>query len=291
MKQYPYPRTLALIIVPALFVATSINAAEPAAVGWNHSTTSPIGPAFWGQDAPAYGTCGTTVGETLVEVGMRQTPIDIDTKKITKAGTPVLTFQYLDAPMEVENTGHVVEVLYPAGSTMRLGQLTSSSSVTWSQASDEFQLVQFHFHAPSEHTINGKHADLEVHLVHQNQLGDLAVVGVMMNIGSEYNSLVNSIMSLSPLNVGNLAHEGAILNARQLLPDDKSYYMYSGSLTTPPCTEGVRWFLMKNPVTVSAFAVQQMHKIVGLFPGYDGFQNNNRPIVPSHGRTVVSDRP
>jgi carbonic anhydrase len=288
MKRFAIPSVF-LITLPALLLAHSLYAAEPQ-VTWTHVTTSPIGPAFWGQDSAAYGTCGTTINSSLVEVGMRQTPIDIDTTKTTKSSTPVLTFQYLDTPMEVENTGHVVEVVYPAGSTLRLGQLSSSSSNSLPQASDEFQLLQFHFHAPSEHTINGKHADLEVHLVHQNQLGDLAVVGVMMNIGSEYNSLVESIMKLSPLANGSLGMDGVTLNARDLLPDDKSYYMYSGSLTTPPCTEGVRWFLMKNPVTVSPYSVQQMHKIVGLFPSYEGFQNNNRPIVPLHGRAVVSDR-
>ncbi|MEO8131377.1 MAG: carbonic anhydrase family protein, partial [Bryobacteraceae bacterium] len=229
-------------------------------------------------------------GENLVEVGMRQTPIDIDNKLTTKTDTAALTFQYEDAPMAVTNTGHVVEVEYPAGSTIRLGQFSSSGAMNWSQASDEYQLVQFHFHAPSEHTIDGKRAAMEAHLVHRNQLGDLAVVGVLMNLAQDSALLVDSIIKLAPLTVGEGKQEGVTLNARRLIPENKSYYMYSGSLTTPPCTEGVRWFVMRDPIAVSPQAVHQMHNIVSHFPGYEGFADNNRPIVLSHGRTVIVNR-
>lgn len=80
------------------------------------------------------------------------------------------------------------------------------------------------------------------------------------------------------------------MNARQLLPENLGYYMYSGSLTTPPCTEGVRWFVLTTPMPVSSFALQQMHHLVGLFPGHDGFANNNRPVVALHGRTILANR-
>jgi len=186
---------------------------------------------------------------------MRQTPINIDNKLTTKVNTAALTFQYQDAPLVVSNTGHTVELEYPAGSTIRLGQFASSGTVNWSQATDEFQLAQFHFHAPSEHTIDGKRADMEVHLVHKNLLGDIAVVGVLMNISSDTSLLVDSIMNIAPLAPGDKGVEGVSFNARQLIPENRSYYMYSGSLTTPPCTEGVRWFVMRNPITVSPFAV------------------------------------
>ena len=221
---------------------------------------------------------------------MRQTPIDIDNTLTMKTNTAALTFQYQDAPMKVSNTGHVVEVEYPAGSAVRLGQFLSSGPVNWSQASEEFQLIQFHFHAPSEHTIDGKRSDMEMHLVHRNQLGDLAVVGVLMNISDDSSILVDSIMNLAPVAVGENEMEDVTFNAQQLLPENRSYYMYAGSLTTPPCTEGVRWFVMRNPVAVSTAAVRQLHTIISNFPGYEGFPDNNRPIVPSHGRTVIVDR-
>ncbi len=277
--------TLLLVLTAAGYAA---EAAAP--VVWNHAVKSNIGPSSWGKNAPEFATCGTKSGDTVAQVGMRQTPIDIDNKLTVKTNTAALTFQYLDAPMAVVNTGHVVEVEYPAGSTVRLGQFNSSGPVNWSQVSDEFQLLQFHFHVPSEHTIDGKRADMEMHLVHRNQLGDLAVVGVMMNIAADSSLLVDSLMSLAPLTVGEKGLDGVRFNAQQLLPENRSYYMYTGSLTTPPCTEGVRWFLMRNPVNVSSVAVRQMHLIVSQFPGYEGFPDNNRPIVPSNGRTVAVDR-
>jgi carbonic anhydrase len=112
----------------------------------------------------------------------------------------------------------------------------------------------------------------------------------MMNIGSEGNYLADRIMSLTPTSVGGAKTEGAPLNARQFLPADLNYFMYSGSLTTPACTEGVRWFVLKTPVTVSSFAVQLSKDIIRVLPGYDGFEINNRPIVPTHGRPVLTNR-
>ena len=83
------------------------------------------------------------------------------------------------------------------------------------------------------------------------------------------------------------SRDGLSLNAMSLLPEDLTYFTYSGSLTTPPCTEGVRWFVMQTPVPVSAFVIQQLHTITSQFPGYNGFANNNRPVLPLNGRTVL----
>lgn len=266
-------------------------AAEPSRL-WTHDPATDIGPFFWGAVAPDFATCGAKSAGTFVEVGQKQTPINIETAKAVRSTLAALTFQYQDTPFTVENTGHVVEVPYAAGSTLRLGQFTPSLSanLNWSQPTDEFQLVQFHFHAPSEHTIDGKSFDLELHLVHANQVGDLAVVGVLMSAGSSPNYFVDQIMNLAPAEEGEASQAGATFNVTRLLPDDKSYYLYSGSLTTPPCTEGVRWLVLKNPVQVSTFAIQQMHRIVSHFPGYGGFPNNNRLVQATHGRNVFVDR-
>lgn len=265
-----------------------LSAAEPEKSIWSHNLAATTGPAGWGTALPAYGTCGTGSGDKLTEVGMKQTPIDIVSGSAVKtAALPALTFQYQNIPLEVENTGHVVEVVYPAGSSLRLGAPGASGAAN---IGDEYQLLQFHFHTPSEHTIDGKRADMELHLVHSNALGDLAVVGVLMNVSAEGNFMADQIMSLAPMAVGAAKTEGATLNARQFLPGNLNYFMYSGSLTTPPCTEGVRWFVLKTPVPVSSFAVQRSKDIIRALPGYDGFESNNRPLVPSHGRPILTNR-
>jgi carbonic anhydrase len=192
---------------------------------------------------------------------------------------PSIDFSYQDTPFEVENTGHVVEVVYGSGSSIRLGR-----SIT-----DIYQLVQFHFHAPSEHTIDGQQFDAELHLVHQNILGQLVVVGVLLSQSSTATpSLFDEIMAATPLSVSNGAGPSPTLNAMTLLPSDKGYYNYAGSLTTPACSEGVRWYVMQNPVTVTNFVINQLHQIVGQFPGYNGYPNNNRPIAPLNSRRILS---
>lgn len=258
-------RTLFLLFSVLFLVGSSF--AQP--VPWNHDPASDIGPNFWGELTPAFRTCGAIIPgfEGFQETGKKQSPIDVVTP--VPASLPPLVFQYANTPLEVENNGHVIEVPYEPGNFLRIG-------------SDTYELLQFHFHAPSEHTINGRFADMELHLVHRNFLGDLAVVGILMTVGPDPNPVVDKIMA----NEGAVTVPGAVINARDLLPKFRSYYLYSGSLTTPPCSEGVRWQVLKEPVQVSQFAVDRLHEIIGLFPEYDGFPDNNRPVRPLNGRTV-----
>jgi carbonic anhydrase len=190
---------------------------------------------------------------------------------------PALAFVYATTPFEIENTGHVVEVPYAEGAaTLRIGF-------------DAYALVQFHFHTPSEHTIDGGHGEMEVHLVHRNTVGDLAVVGVILRVGANPNPLIEQILANAPSATGAVELEGEV-NATSLLPVSAgaSYWTYSGSLTTPPCTEGVRWLVAKEPVNVSAAAVANLRRIVSQFPGYGGSGDNNRPVRPLDGRVVLS---
>jgi len=212
---------------------------------------------------------------------MKQTPIDIPAGKAVRAILPRLSFRYEDVPLEVENTGHVVEVPYEAGSSVRIG----------TSPTDKYDLVQFHFHAPSEHTVDGKPYDAELHLVHSNVLGELTVVGVFLTkSASAVPGIYDEIVSNAPLTVGSNHVAGKRINAHDLLPHDHGFYTYTGSLTTPPCTESVRWFVLEKPVTVTNFVVQQLHTIAGMFPGYGGYQNNNRPVLPLNGRPVLVAR-
>lgn len=272
-------RRLALgIVVAALVPLAGAAWAVEATPAWNHDPGSAIGPTHWGTLTDDFKQC--------VE-GTSQSPVDI--ARTAHGGGPALQFRYPDNELVVENTGHVIEVPLPEGNhnTLKVG-----NSV--------YTLVQYHFHAPSEHTLNGKHYDLEVHLVHQNAAGETAVVGVLMNIGLHPNELVEQVFHNAPDVAGEETDVGVESNARELLPVARwwhhghgtrvitRYYTYSGSLTTPPCSEGVRWFLAKDPVYVSAFAVEKMHDLVAQFPNYDGHPDNNRPVQPLNGRVVTS---
>jgi len=248
---------------------------------WNHNPTAQNGPLHWGGVTASYATCGNApLGlPNMVAVGKTQTPVDIVTANAVLALLPEIDFEYNNTAFEVENTGHVVEVLYAAGSSVRLGDAVT----------DIYQLIQFHFHAPSEHTIDGKQYDAELHLVHENVLGQLAVVGVLLSMSpTAPGSVFDEIVMTAPMTVGTGQREGLSLNANSLLPADQDYFTYAGSLTTPPCSEGVRWFVMQTPVSVSAYVIQQLHMVAGQFPGYNGFANNNRPVVPLNGRTILS---
>jgi carbonic anhydrase len=241
-----------------------------------------------------FAACGATVASTVStdtgaeltvnvgEVGRKQSPVDIVVADTVLTALPALAFQYLDTPFIVENTGHVVEVPYEPGSALRVGPET-------------YQLLQFHFHAPSEHAINGVLDDGEMHLVHRNVRLDLAVVGVMLQVappGTPTNSLIDSILLSAPIEEGETPNLG-LVNARDLLPQQTNYYTYSGSLTTPPCSEGVRWFVLKDPVLASQAAIDRLHEVIDEFPTHnppftlESFPDNNRPVRPLNGRAVL----
>jgi carbonic anhydrase len=186
------------------------------------------------------------------------------TGKAVRSDLKNIRFQYKDTPFKVSNTLHVVEVEYEPGSQIQFSPFDATSRYT---------LLQFHFHAPSEHRINGQLADAELHPVHQNALGELAVVGVLLKIDNKNaNPLFDQIMSGAPVGVAASTENnlGGEINAKDLLPKGKSsYYTYTGSLTTPPCTEGVNWYVLSNTGAISSAAVSQYHQIISLFPNYN----------------------
>jgi carbonic anhydrase len=136
--------------------------------------------------------------------------------------------------------------------------------------------VQFHFHRPSEERINGRQYDMVVHLVHKAVDGRLAVVAVLLDRGSAQ-AIVQSVWNNLPLEKGDEVHAGTRIDLSQLLPEDKRYYTYMGSMTTPPCSEGVLWMVMKQPVPIS---VEQVAIFARLYP------MNARPIQQADGRLI-----
>ena len=145
---------------------------------------------------------------------------------------------------------------------------------------EKYELVQFHFHTPSEHEINNKAAAMELHLVHRNEAGKLAVVGVMLTKGKE-NSLIKEIWENIPATGKTNTVSNIKINAANLLPSSKSYYSYTGSLTTPPCSEGVKWNVFVEPITVSEEQIEAFEKI---------YQVDARPIQPTNRRAIQLHR-
>lgn len=240
-----------LILIAACLVCGS---ATYAAEGhhWGYSGTN--GPEHWGEITKEYTLCAS---------GKNQTPVNMT--GFISAQLPEIRFSYPGNAAEILNNGHTVQVNYSAGNTIKVG-------------GSEFELKQFHFHSPSENQIEGKFFPLEGHLVHADKNGNLAVVTVMFEEGSA-NKAMDSLWKQMPENEGGKYALSSAVNARSLLPKNRSYYRFSGSLTTPPCTEGVLWLVMKNPVTASREQVERFARTMG--------HPNNRPLQPVNARAIL----
>lgn len=255
---------------PAPEPSTSTSASEIASASAAPSASAPAapphwkyegeeGPAHWGDLSPDFVTCKT---------GTSQAPIDLVTKKAEAAKKPApLTFGYAKLPLKLKNNGHTVQVDAPDGATL------TANGETWN-------LVQLHFHTPSEHTMDGKPFDGEVHFVHKNDKGQLAVVGVMLKKGKE-NKALAPVWDALPTEVtkDSKAIDGKTVDVSPLLSTKGGYYTYAGSLTTPPCTEGVTWIVLATPVDISEGQIKKFHEAT--------HGDTNRPVAPLGARTVT----
>ncbi len=214
-------------------------------------------PEHWGEISNEFKTCQT---------GMRQSPIDIQTQSAQEEYLAPLDIKYIDGPVELLNNGHTLQA--------KMTQYASDSILLNGYP---YALEQFHFHAPSEHTIDSKHFALEMHLLHKNHEGKIVVVAVMFNIG-EPNEALSSLWQSIPLK-GNYTPLYSPVDINQLLPADKTWWRYSGSLTTPPCSENVTWIIMKSPLTLSQ---EQLNEFMHVM-----HHDNNRPVQPLNGRVVA----
>jgi carbonic anhydrase len=237
--------TLALGIILALAGPAAVVANEKGHAHWDYSGAE--GPDHWG------GVCHT---------GKSQSPIDIDHE--VERDLPSLDFRYQAGGYRVVNNGHAVQVDFKPGS-----QITVDGR--------HFTLKQVHFHAPSENTIDGKRFPLEAHLVHADAKGQLAVVAVMFEAGAE-NAWLAAISASVPAQAETENDLAKAIDAADLLPTQLDYYRFSGSLTTPPCTEGVRWLVLKHPVTASAREIEHLHAAIG--------HDNARPVQLLNDRVV-----
>ena len=212
-------------------------------------------PSHWGDLCLGYMDCGGDV----------QTPIDVVTADVVADNAlSALSTNYLDTETDLINNGHTIQLNYESGSVLTLN-------------GKDYDLLQFHFHTGSEHVVDGSQFPMEVHLVHSNPDGTLAVVGIFFEVGAE-NALLAPLMSFIPTSEGEYTSD-MTLNAADLLPVDRSYYTYSGSLTTPPCSEIVTWVVMQNTITASQ---AQLDALSGIL------HNNFRPLQALNGRTIKS---
>lgn len=251
-------RSATLKLLTALTVAAvtfscekrSDSHGDKTAVHWGYTGDS--GPEHWGDLSPDFKLC---------KEGRKQSPIDITGTK--PAELAAIEINYQEVPLEILNVGHTIDVIYPPGSTMKV-------------EGETFQLAQFHFHTPSEHTVAGKPFVMEAHLVHKNSDGTLAVLGIFMKEGNE-NPFIAGIWEHMPSEAGKTVAPEARVNVADFLPSDLGYFNYSGSLTTPPGTEGVQWRVLKTPVEVSS---EQVAKFAELFKA------NARPVQALNNREI-----
>lgn len=222
-------------------------------VRWGYA--GDIGPDRWAELSPEFRLCG---------VGTRQSPIDlrdglaVDLEKIE--------FDYKPAGFTVVDNGHTIEVGIAPGSGLTV-------------MGRRYELVDFHFHRPGEERIGGRQFDMSAHLVHRDSQGQLAVVAVLLERGPDEqpHPLIRTVWAHLPLERGQTMKPQLQIDLNQLLPADRGYYTYMGSLTHPPCTEGVLWMVMRQPV---ALTVQQIDVFARLYP------MNARPLQAGSGRLI-----
>lgn len=207
------------------------------------------GPDHWGKLFPQ---CGT---------GKSQSPIDITGpfKKVSDR----ITVSYKESSLKILNNGHTIQVNYDPGSSMQIGK-------------QRYELLQFHFHRPSEEKLSGKAKAMVAHFVHKSKEGKFAVIGVLVDEGKD-NPLISTLWANLPKETGKEnTVQKARINASAFLPSRLGYYHFMGSLTTPPCTEGVAFYILKNTAQVSKAQVE-------AFP----YKMNARPVQPLNGRQVA----
>ena len=251
-------KTSSRLLIAAMIVTLSLAMLAYAQEHTSHwSYDGDEGPSHWGDLSPDYAPCRS---------GHRQSPIDIRSPK--KTDLPAIQFDYKDSPLHIIDNGHTIMINYGAGSSIRVGD-------------KQYTLKQFHFHRPSEERIDGKPYDMEVHLVHADPEGKLAVIAILLEQGED-NSLVHELWNDLPKEKEKEELLDTVhINATDLLPSDRGYYSFPGSLTTPPCSENVAWLVLKHPITVTSGEIERFTKL---------YRHDARPTQPLYGRVVLESK-
>ncbi len=239
-----------LVAAAALVGATTARA--EATHEWAYS--GPKGPDRWGSLTADFEACAS---------GKMQSPVNLT--GFQKGDHAELAVDYRPGGTRILNNGHTVQVNYAPGSAISVDD-------------HRYELIQFHFHAPSENTIEGHSYPMEAHFVHADESGNLAVVAVLVRAGKRHAELDRAWQHM-PTKAGMSRELPALADARAILPRGRAYYGFDGSLTTPPCTEGVRWFVMAQAITASEAQIEAFSHAI--------HHPNNRPVQPLHARSVT----
>ncbi|MDY7220856.1 carbonic anhydrase [Halalkalibacterium halodurans] len=222
-------------------------------VHWSY--TGDTGPEHWAELDSEYGACAQ---------GEEQSPINLDKAEAVDTDTEIQV-HYEPSAFTIKNNGHTIQAE------------TTSEENTIEIDGKEYTLVQFHFHIPSEHEMEGKNLDMELHFVHKNENDELAVLGVLMKAGEENEELAKLWSKLPAEETEENISLDESIDLNALLPESKEGFHYNGSLTTPPCSEGVKWTVLSEPITVSQ---EQIDAFAEIFP------DNHRPVQPWNDRDV-----
>lgn len=240
----------------ALVLCVSSIAVAQTTAPWDYQGKR--GVLEWGKLDPAYKACSQ---------GHEQSPIDIRGARLNKALQPI-EFHYNSGPVTMENNGHTAIVHVQPGSYIVANNV-------------RYDLEQFHFHHPSEEAVKGKLTDMDVHLVHKSADGKVAVIAIRMTEArGDANAVLATLWDHLPKTAGTTEKVTDFINPGGLLPADRGYWSYMGSLTVPPCTEGVRWFVFQQDMAVSR---EQLRAFAALF------RVNSRPLQDTHGRRIEAD--
>ena len=254
------------ILATALLVLglVSLAAAQSPAqnTGQTHATWDYLGKygaMNWGKLDPAYRACSK---------GHEQSPIDIRGARLNKALKPV-QFHYLGGPVTLVNDGHAIVVHVVPGSYITVGSV-------------RYDLVEFTFHHPSEHEVDGHLSNMEVDLLHRSADGKLLMIGILLTASQDFpNATISSLWQHLPTQPGQTEKDENMVNPGGLFPRNPGYWTYTGSLPAPPCTEGVRWYVYQNPVNISH---RQLNAFVNLY------SVNTRPVQDLHGRRIEANQ-
>ena len=236
-----------------LTIVGTVVFAEEGHPHWSYGGAT--GPAKWAGLEKEFDTC---------KLGKTQSPIDIRDADVKRVDLPAIAFDYKPSPLRIIDNGHTIQINYAPGSS-----ITANGK--------QFQLVQFHFHKPSEERLNGTRQAMVAHLVHKDADGKLAVVAVLLRPGHQ-NALIKTLWANIPKEREKEVGDASItIDAAELLPKDRAYYTFAGSLTTPPCSEGVTWFVLRHPTSISKDDVARFAKLYPM---------NARPTQPLNGREI-----
>ena len=243
------------LLFAACVSLTASASADTANHGWTY--TGEHGPAHWGAMSEAFHAC---------ESGRAESPINSESAKKAPADMPRLKINYAPLPIDIVNTGHAVQFnATPGTDSISLGD-------------QAYQLVQFHLHSPGEERFAGKENVMDAHLVHSSAGGKLLVLAVQFKLGDHPNPVIQAMLDRVPAEKGAEMKVSAVtVNPLDLLPKNTGYYTYSGSLTTPPCTEGVTWIEFKEPVSITKQQLDAMHYF---------YRGNQRPVQALNEREI-----